>query len=1047
MLVPREIIDNSEDNKLSTFLKEKLKDPKDANFDVATAFFNIGAYAILRKELGGVSSFRLLLGRAPEIKTDRTFGDELLSRVKNEIEGFDLITDCEDSVKSLIGFLKKENVEVRIYDGGFLHGKAYIFDDLVIIGSSNFTVAGLTHNTELNSVSLQAAAQYTRREWFDKFWNHECTRDFREELIQILEDSRFGTNEYTPYQVYIKALYELQKEDINWGEEGDDPDRPGSMVELTEFQADAVTRILSRLKKYRGVLVADSVGLGKTWIAKKIIEEFGFYQRKRFLVICPAQLRGMWRSEVGDLIHTESIISLEELASEEYLQKARRATSERLEDVELIVVDESHNLRNPLSNKWENFFTLVYDHIAKTGRRPYIVFLTATPINNTIWDLYWQLMLLVGMDKTAFIRENIPDLFDFFKRVDKLEDPSMLGDVLNEISIRRTRDYIIRNYPDATVDGKKIRFPKRELENVDYRLDDAYMGMYDEISDVITNKLKMPNYRLLQYKKEEKLTRKEEFDLGRMMALEGIFRTILLKRLESSIEAFRRSIRKHITFLINLKKYMKNGKLLTKKSFHKYLLMIDEEIDEISEELEDFDLTAYRMEEIFEDINHDIRMFESISDRIKDISPDEDAKLRKLEELLLKSGGDEQVIVFSYYSDTTNYIFNNISNLSDFKNLNVVKISGTTPSKQRMEIVKEFTDKNIDILFSTDVLSEGQNLQSARIIINYDLHWNPTRMIQRAGRIDRIGSPYDKIFIHNFFPEQELEDLLKLVAILQQKIINIDDSIGLDQTILGEEIHPKVFGTIRRIKDKDDSLLAELEEELFGGGEKFYQPLKDFSREMALGELEKLPHGIYSGLETTKMRGIFFYYKYADDFHFWYLYDLTTMGIIKTKSSIVDFISCDKNEARVIPDFFDRIYEINGEVLSDIELTYKEIEQKQKIDTPLTEIIRDKSTKFIQTIIKELDIEVNNYFFEFPEDRTPEEKWEQVKERMLKIPLTKRRLREIRKLWREYQKSGDWKKLMGRLDDFFKKKEERHVEPLEPYDPDLLKLVVIDFIS
>ncbi|MEA1894505.1 MAG: SNF2-related protein [Euryarchaeota archaeon] len=256
------------------------------------------------------------------------------------------------------------------------------------------------------------------------------------------------------------------------------------------------------------------------------------------------------------------------------LDKARRATSERLEDVELIVVDESHNLRNPLSNKWENFFTLLYDHIVKTGRRPYIVFLTATPINNTIWDLYWQLMLLVGMDKTAFIRENIPDLFDFFKRVDKMEDPSMLGDVLNEISIRRTRDYIIRNYPDATVYGKKIRFPKRELENVDYRLDDAYMGMYDEISDVITNKLKMPNYRLLQYKKEEKLTRTEEFDLGRMMALEGIFRTILLKRLESSIEAFRRSIRKHIIFLINIKKYMENGKLLTKKSFHKYLLVL-----------------------------------------------------------------------------------------------------------------------------------------------------------------------------------------------------------------------------------------------------------------------------------------------------------------------------------------------------------------------------------------------------------------------------------------------------------------------------------------
>ena len=161
----------------------------------------------------------------------------------------------------------------------------------------------------------------------------------------------------------------------------------------------------------------------------------------------------------------------------------------------------------------------------------------------------------------------------------------------------------------------------------------------------------------------------------------------------------------------------------------------------------------------------------------------------------------------------------------------------------------------------------------------------------------------------------------------------------------------------------------------------------------------------------------------------------------------MDFISCDKNEERVIPNFFDRIYDINRGVLGDIELTYKEIEQKQKIDTPLTEIIRDKSTKFIQTIIKELDIEVNNYLFEFPEDREPEEKWERVKEKLLRIPLTKRRLREIRKLWREYNNSGDWKKLMENLDGFLERKEEHRIEILEPYNPDLLKLVVIDFIS
>jgi len=165
-------------------------------------------------------------------------------------------------------------------------------------------------------------------------------------------------------------------------------------------------------------------------------------------------------------------------------------------------------------------------------------------------------------------------------------------------------------------------------------------------------------------------------------------------------------------------------------------------------------------------------------------------------------------------------------------------------------------------------LSEGQNLQSAKYLINYDLHWNPTRMIQRAGRIDRIGSQYKKIFVYNFFPEDELEELLRLVQILQNKIIGIDKAVGLDQTILGEEIHPKVFGVIRRIRNRDARIFNELEKDMFGGGEKFYQPLKDFLKNKATEELEKIPYGVYSGLEKNKISGIFMYYKYGDDFHF-----------------------------------------------------------------------------------------------------------------------------------------------------------------------------------
>jgi len=231
--------------------------------------------------------------------------------------------------------------------------------------------------------------------------------------------------------------------------------------------------------------------------------------------------------------------------------------------VELVVVDESHNFRNPMSNRWENLFTLLNEHM----KGPKVLFLTATPINNTVWDLYWQIMLLVKNNESAFIRENVPDLSKFFKMAES--NPTLLNDLLNEISIRRTRDYIIKNYPDAYIIGpsgekEKIIFPRRVLENVNYKLDETYRGCDKEISDTIANKLTMAYYRRLEYKKGGVETEEERFELGRMQAIGGIFRTILLKRLESSVYAFRESLKDHISFLETMKGYMEKGKLLSK---------------------------------------------------------------------------------------------------------------------------------------------------------------------------------------------------------------------------------------------------------------------------------------------------------------------------------------------------------------------------------------------------------------------------------------------------------------------------------------------------
>jgi hypothetical protein len=345
------------------------------------------------------------------------------------------------------------------------------------------------------------------------------------------------------------------------------------------------------------------------------------------------------------------------------------------------------------------------------------------------------------------------------------------------------------------------------------------------------------------------------------------------------------------------------------------------------------------------------------------------------------------------------------------------------------------------------VLSEGQNLQTAKYLINYDLHWNPTRMIQRAGRIDRIGSQYKEIYVYNFFPEDELEELLKLVEILQNKIISIDDAVGLDQTILGEEIHPKVFGIIRRIEDKDEKVFAELEKDIFGGGEVFYQPLKDFLKNKGVEELERIPNGVFSGLKKEKSSGIFFYYRYGDDFHFWYLYDIKSGKMLTRKTEILNFIKCNQDELRLIPDFFERVYDANKLVLEDIVRMYKEIELSNTQDSQLKELNRSNSSKFIKKMIDEIELQITEYLQEYPKDNSAEQVWEPIKTKLISLPQTKKRLQELRKIWRAYVKSGDWKKMITELGEFLTEKGIFRKALVEPFDMSKLKLIAMDFIS
>lgn len=1047
------IIDN---RKLKLFeeLNKILQEQK--VLDIASGYFNLSGFQLVKDEIRNVKKFRLLIGKVPEVD-DKKIPDFFepyqyyTGRIKTDLEDQDFKKENKTAAIDFIKFLKRPSVEVRLYDKGFLHGKAYIFEKIAITGSSNFTYSGLTSNTELNAVLDAAHAKYIREEWFQKFWKE--SKDFKKDLIRIYEESKFGTKEYLPYEIYIKSLYELQKDDIEALTKEEIPkELPESVVDLTTFQEDAVKRIYTRLKQYNGVLIADSVGLGKTWIAKKIIEDFGFYRRRKFLVICPAQLDDMWRKELKELGVSENIIHQEELGKENLsLPELERKHRLNLKEIALIVIDESHNFRNPLSNRYENLYSLI-EKAQSQKPAPKVALMTATPMNNTLWDLYFQLMLVALNNKKIFIKDGIFNLEKEFRKAQEKADLSRLNDVLQLISIRRTRQYIQENYPEAkikTPEGKweKVIFPKRSLKDINYSLDQSYRGFYREIANKIEKELTMAYYVLEDYRIVGKA---DALELGRMKGLVGIFRTLFLKRLESSIEAFRKSIDNQIKFLHQFKKYLSEGKVLRKKFYLKYFSFFEEEIDnvvilnEVKKNLEKINLNEYNREKLFNDLERDIEIFKDIYQKVSPITTNEDTKLITLKNHLLELKDQGKIIIFSYYTDTLSYIFESLQKDRVFlKKLGkkILRIDGSFPVTKRIEIVNQFMEGDIDILFSTDILSEGQNLQKAKIIINYDLHWNPTRMIQRAGRIDRIGSPFKEISIYNFFPEKELELLLELVKALQNKISVINETIGLDASVLGETISPKVFGVILNLRGDEKTkaqTLRDLEEEQFGGGESFWQPLKNFGLEKLQEFVEKLPYAIQSGLKKN-FRGIYFYYQYENDYHFWFLYDVLHKEFITNKSEILKFITCSPKEPRVIPKDINA-YAINDLVKKEIQELFSRSLLEAEVRTP-----SGKKDKFIVDMMDEISHIKKEFLME--DDTITKEKIEIILKKLNEISFTKKRMQFLRRIWRNYKQSKNWRKFVSALNTFLKEKAIYPSEKKEEFDEKKLKLICVDYIS
>jgi superfamily II DNA or RNA helicase len=1012
------VIDNQQ-HRMADALNELLGQSAGKPLDIATAYFAISGYRLVREALHQLGAFRLILGAEPHTGTDiglRPNAEALKKQLQGDLEAEPFNEATLKLVEELIAFIRADKVEVRLYDKGFLHAKAYLFHQdrvgphnradrlrpfAAIVGSSNFTGPGLTSNKELNLVHRviqstenafdaeaaqrvsylegdaktngagvsEGARRFIKSEvgaraitdlvaWYERQWAESI--DFKEQLVELLDASKFGTKEYTPYEVYTKALYEYFKEEL--GENA--PELGRSAVDLAEFQEDAVKKARRVLARYDGVLIADSVGLGKTWIGKKLLEDFAYHRRQKAVVVCPASLRGMWHRELATATIAAQIVGMEELGRDTF-------DPSPYGDADVLLVDESHNFRNDKANRYLALDTMIQLNggRGRDGEHKKIILISATPINNDLYDLANQVRLFTQSQPDYFREVGIGDLAAYFRRArrlvrkDDVPAGTVLFNLLEEIMVRNTRPYIRAAYPNATIKGKPVAFPERRLHTVEYDLGATYGGLYDKIVAAIDS-LSLAPYKLEAYRKKSAITDEDEhkFEQGREEGLVGIFKTRFLKRLESSIEAFRLSLRRALTFEETYKDYLLDRKVVSSRDFQKAIrfLELDEEDDiaagSVADELDlvgaakayidslpTVDLNQYELRKLTHDVERDVKLLQDLYDQSETLA-DKDGKLARLKELLAGELKGKKVLIFSTFKDTTRYLHRRLTEdrkwLKSAGNPHIRRIDSGNHPDERGHIIAQFApvasgvkppDQEIDILISTDVLSEGQNLQDCGIIINYDLTWNPIRLVQRNGRIDRIGSSHAEIGIYNLFPEEELEALLHLVERLTDRISTIDELGLLDASVLGEVVHPRTFNTIRRIREEDGAVLDEEEARAeLAGPEMLLKQLKDLLNRDGENVLTTLPNGIHSGLRREKCYGMFFYFQAPRSGegkrHFWRYIDAKTHDIKENRYEIAQLISCQPDEPRYIGD--QDVFLLQDKVIEHILAADREAEAK-----------------------------------------------------------------------------------------------------------------------
>lgn len=803
-------------------------------FDVLVGYFRSSGFNNLYKSLGDVEKIRILVGLSAdeqitsvveELKnkqgefhfSKQDVKENYTTAVKREFENSEDNAETEESVSTFIRYIQEGRLEIRAFPEKNIHAKVYITRypegdkdfGRVITGSSNFSENGLKANREFNVELKDKPDVDFALKRFEELWKQGT--DITKDYIETINTQTWLNPNITPYEIYLKLLYEYFKEDINFDKENNFL-LPDGFMEL-EYQKQAVVSAKKILNTYNGVFLADVVGLGKTYITALLLQQLS---TERKLILCPPVLQDTWKNAMRDFrisgFTIESIGKIDKIEAES-------------DNYDIIVVDEAHRFRNEVT--WS------YETLHNICRNKKVILVSATPINNRFDDLL-SLIKLFQPAKQSTI-PGVPNLENFFKIQKKKLATKEKGSkeylhevanastdirnkILSHLMIRRTRSEI-KKYFQNDIKNQGLYFPQlADPHRIVYVFDEEIDNVFNETINLIKD-FSYSRYTPLLFLKEkpDSLIEQQQKNVG------GFMKGILVKRLESSFFAFKKTTDRFVESYEKFIRMYNSGVVYISKAANVYDLLENDQEDKLLKLVEEEKAEKYDSDEFNDQfivrLNHDLTILKQIQKLWKSINID--PKLDEFVKMLKKDKNlnNKKVVVFTESKETSDFIYNRLN-----KELNgrVLRYSseGADYHNERLSseaarlIIKENFDpkstkqlNDIDVLITTDVLAEGINLHRSNILINYDLPWNPTKVLQRVGRVNRVGTEYENIHVYNCFPTVESNNHIHLEENIISKIQAFHNTLGEDAKYLSDEEEVgshELFGTnlYKKLNDK-----------------------------------------------------------------------------------------------------------------------------------------------------------------------------------------------------------------------------------------------------